>query len=72
MRSEIDSFKNIFKEVISFGLPSLWDGVGDLYLENNYHKILDNIINDDSMFNKMEGYLKVHDVMDMLVGDFVL
>jgi len=69
---EIYSFKKIFKEVISFGLSGLWDGVRDLYPEKNYKKRLDNKRNDDSRFTKMEGTLKGYDVMDMIARDFVL
>jgi hypothetical protein len=51
---EIYSFKKIFKEVISFGLSGLWDGVRDLYPEKNYKKRLDKKRNDDSRFTKLE------------------
>jgi hypothetical protein len=33
---ETTTFKKIFKEVISYGFPNLWDGAEDLYTEKNY------------------------------------
>jgi hypothetical protein len=68
----ISSFKRIFKEVISFGLPNLWDGVGDLFLEEEYQKRLDQRRNDDKIFERMDRPLKGKDMYDMLAGDFVL
>jgi hypothetical protein len=72
LTGEIVAFKKKFSEVVSFGLPNLWDGNGDLYLQKNYHKLLDNRRNDDSRFSQLEGPLKGQDVMDMLAGDFTL
>jgi hypothetical protein len=35
---EISSFKKIFNEEINHGLPTFWDGNGDLYAQKNYQK----------------------------------
>jgi len=69
---EISTFKNMFRDVIKNGLPLFWNVNGDLYPMNNYQNLLEDRINSDNKFEKIDGTLKGQDVVELLAVDFEL
>ena len=59
-----------FCKVIFKGLPSFWDGHGDLYTTQRYRDILQQVRNDATKFTGIEGTLSGHTVMQLLSNDF--
>ena len=54
MLSEVNNFKQVFKELFEDGLPSFWDEEGRMFSQEHYHSLLVQSRMDHSKFDDLE------------------
>ena len=70
MLSQVNNFKQFFKELFEDGLPSFWDEKGRIFSQEHYHSLLVQIRMDHSKFDDLEKGLIGKAIVDKLTEDF--
>ena len=70
MLSQVNNFKQVFKELFKDGLPSFWDEEGQMFSQKHYHILLVQICMDHSKFDDLEKGLTGKAIVDKLIEDF--
>ena len=70
MLSEVNSFKQVFKELFEDGLPSFLDEEGRMFSQEHYHSLLVQSCMDHSKFDYLEKGLTGKAIVDKLTEDF--
>ena len=70
MLSQVNNFKQVFKELFEDGLPSFWDEEGWMFSQEHYHSLLVQSRIDHSKFDDLEKGLTGKAIVDKLIEDF--
>ena len=70
MLSEVNNFKQVFKELFEDGLPSFWDEEGWMFSQEHYHSLLVQSRMDHSKFDDLEKGLTGKVIVEKLIEDF--
>ena len=72
LKGRVEEFKNMFKNVVTKGLPSFWDEEGTIIVENEYLSKLQEKKNDTTSIDKLDPIIKGHDNFEVLDREFFL
>jgi FtsZ-binding cell division protein ZapB len=70
MEQSVQDFKDLFSQLFNKGLPSFWDGRGNLISQEEYNVLLTQVRMDHSKFEDLEEGLKGVTIVDKLMNDF--
>ena len=70
MVSQVNNFKQVFKELFEDGLPSFWDEEGRMFSQEHYHSLLVQSCMEHSKFDDLEKSLIGKAIVDKLTEDF--
>ena len=70
LEKSVHDFKDLFEELFIKGLPSFWDGKGNLHEQESYNALLTQARMDHSRFKYLDEVLKGEIVEEMFAIDF--
>ena len=72
LKTRVEQFKNIFRNVFSQGLPNFWDEEGMMVAENDYFSKLQEKKDDTSSIDRLDPLIQGHHILQVLDKEFCL
>ena len=72
LKTRVEQFKNMFRNLFSHGLPNLWDEEGAMIAKNDYLSQWQQKNDDTSSINQLDPLIKGHHIFEVLDKEFCL